>query len=204
MAAIIELHDDVAIKYFDDVASYSRELKVYQSVLPHVPHLVDYGKADSNTHFIKAERVYGIPYLNEPCFPVLTLAAAISAFHLATLSSDGQCLCHIDNQPKNILLSNNEYCFIDFSDSRVDYPETDISHLLLFWAAEFEHQQFVDLSGSFITLYQRAIRLNSEQWQQSLLQSIARFDLRRIRHGRNLAHSHAQTANREWLKQVMI
>ncbi|MCB5268876.1 MAG: phosphotransferase [Candidatus Cloacimonadaceae bacterium] len=202
MTAIVELRGEVAIKSFQDIDSYHRELKVYQSALPHVPKLVDCGKVDSHSYFIQAERIFGIPYLDEPGFSQTQLAAAISAFHLATLNGDRQCLCHIDNQPKNILLSGHEYFFIDFSDSRRDYPETDISHLLLFWAAEYEHQQFVDFTGSFITEYQRSISLQAKLWHESLKQSITRFDLRRRQHGKASQPPQCQNENRLWLASL--
>jgi hypothetical protein len=202
MTAVLELTGDVAIKYFDEIESYRRELKVYQSALPHVPKLVDYSKADSFLYFIKAERIYGIPYLNDPGFSPLKLAVALSCFHLATMNRDRQCLCHIDNQPKNILLSDGDFFFIDFSDSRMDDPETDISHLLLFWAAEYEHSQFMSLAGSFITEYQRDIALKAKLWQKSLAESIARFDLRRRRYGKALQPNTFQEANRLWLASL--
>lgn len=198
MPSTIQLSDSSAIKYFDNADEWARELSVYQSALPHVPKLWDHGTAP--VHFIELTRIAGIPYLDQPDFPIAALAAAIADFHLATLESSGGCLCHIDNQPKNILLSNGDYYLLDFSDARIDYPETDISHLLLFWAAEFEHSDFIRKARVFLSKYQRAVPLRTKRWNELLEQNIALFDARRMKHGKGLHSGQEMELNRQWLR----
>jgi len=198
MPSTIELSDSSVIKYFDHADEWARELKVYQSALPHVPKLLDHGTAP--VCFIKLTRIAGIPYLDEPDFPISALAAAIADFHLATLESSGRCLCHIDNQPKNVLLSNGDYYLLDFSDLRMDYPETDISHLLLFWAAEFSNADFIRKARVFLSEYQKAIPLRTKLWIELLQQNIALFDARRMQHGKGLHSGQEMELSRQWLR----
>ncbi len=203
MPAQLEFTENAAIKYFDDAGAFQRELTVYQAALPSIPMLLDFGKAETYPHFIKAQRLFGIPYLDAPDFSSQYLATAISGFHQATLAEDGRCLCHIDNQPKNILLCSGDFFFIDFEDARVDYPETDISHLLLFWAAQMEHPEFIEKTSAFLEQYQRVILLRAELWDTALAESISRFDTRRQEHGKGSGCNELQDVNRQWLKSVL-
>jgi len=199
MPVHIEILEYCVIKHFDDVVQYERELEVYESALPGVPQLLDHGRA--HDLYLKIERIQGLPYLDLPHFDAATLGKAIAAFHYATYRG-GNCLCHIDNQPKNILLSDHDYYFIDFSDSYRTAPEYDLSHLLLFWAEEFESRMFCRMVSSFLSAYQLKITLDDKLWESAFADSVSRFDLRRQKHKTHLGKSRNQDLNRRFLSKL--
>jgi len=197
--------------------AYYAELRVYQLSLPMLPTLLACHPSSvaptdnpetgcelpNKEYWIKLQRIHGIPYLDMPeGFNPDMLAQTIAEFHLAALHND-KCLCHIDNQPRNILFSQNRFYLIDFSDCRFDYPERDITHLLLFWAAEMPESSFIPMATGFIDTYRQLIPLSALRWQKCLLQSISAFDSRRLKynkHGKNPIET--QTANRNLLAAV--
>lgn len=163
------------IKYFASAQEFQKELKVYLLDSPMVPELMASQKPD----WIKMERIFGIPYLDsKDGFDAAKLGLCLAGFHNTTLKA-GKCLCHIDNQPANILLKGNSFYFIDFSDSRIDFPERDVTHLLLFWAADMPHNKFCEYVTSFISMYSVFLKINPKNWQSCLQESIACFDSRR-------------------------
>lgn len=198
------IYPTVITKLFDDFEQYQNELKVYSLNIPHVPRMLSHGEAngfDGGIWTITTNRVKGKPYLDDPSFDASRLATSLAEFHSFSLSK-GKCLCHMDNQPKNILLSGNEFFFVDFSDSRVDYPETDVSHLLLFWAEEFTYMEFIAIAGCFLNSYQQIIALDSKRWTKQLKLSISRFDFRRTMFYKK--HPSADSPrNRNWLEAVV-
>ena len=109
----------------------------------------------------------------------------------------------MDNQPQNILLAGNKYYFIDFSDSRRDFPEVDVTHLLLFWAEEYPFMDFIARAGSFLNRYQQDITLERDRWSRSLKESIIRFDERRAKYNKSPGHSEDSSRNRNWLSAVI-
>ncbi len=153
---------------------------------------------------ITLQRIHGTPYLDLPeGFSPVTLAQSLAAFHLATLIS-GKCLCHIDNQPRNVIVAKDQVYLIDFSDSLVDFPERDITHLLLFWAADLPQDKFKSLSARFIEEYSQLVPLSPRLWQKYLEQSIGIFDSRRKlfnKSGKNPPE--IQTANRNRLAALL-
>lgn len=185
--------EQTVTKFFDSIHEFQNELRVYQSELPNTPKLVEYSDVDPVNICIR--RVWGTPYLDNPEFPIDLLASSIAKFHLATFnisteqvatckvwnhkSHERQCLCHYDNQPRNILYDGLQYTFIDFSDSRFDFPETDVSHLLLFWAHEYGISTFTSHCLSFIHEYMQHLKLDAKHWHECLEHSILRFDERR-------------------------
>ncbi|HCM16264.1 MAG: phosphotransferase [Candidatus Cloacimonadaceae bacterium] len=200
----IVLYPNVITKTFSDTRSYEAELRVYRLNLPHVPLLLCNGKAEEpeeSVWYISTKRIKAKPYLDEKGFDPARLAAALADFHRASMV-DSKCICHIDNQPKNILLNAGDFYFVDFSDSREDYPETDVSHLLLFWAEEYEFIDFIRRAAAFLNSYQTQIPLDPQRWRFCLSDSIKRFDKRRLQHrGKNPAvHS---PRNRNWLSEVI-
>lgn len=142
---------------------------------PLVPDIL----ASQKPEWIKMERIFGVPYLNAPDgFDAECLGLSLAGFHNASMKGD-KCLCHIDNQPANILLAGASFFFIDFSDSRMDYPERDVTHLLLFWAAEMEHERFCADVSAFLAIYAFFGTISSQRWQSCLQESIEAFDARR-------------------------
>jgi len=73
----------------------------------------------------------------------------------------------------------HNFCFIDFSDARLDHPENDVSHLMLFWAEEFDVSKFAFLTSVFVSSYTRQVNLNKKIWLLLLRENIERFDRRR-------------------------
>lgn len=196
------IRDGQVYKYFSDPGAYHRELAVYSLALPQTPKLTRWNEPD----LIVLEQVQGTPYLDLPLDTriCILLADTISAFHLATLQ-EGRCICHWDNQPRNILVKDATCWLIDFSDSREAAPEDDISHLLLFWACEFEIDTFKKLAQEFISRYLQFVILKPETWETACMRSVNRFDKRRSRFGhRKLSiPDHAQTSNRQFLAQLI-
>jgi len=158
------------------------------------------GKAhffEQDLWYITTKRIKGKAYLDAANFSAGDLAKAIAEFHQAGSKGD-RCLCHYDNQPQNILMSGSDYYFIDFSDSKIDYPEADISHLLLFWAEEFGYMDFIGLAISFIDSYQTIIPLDAKRWQRYLRKSILRFDHRRVTHHKTATQGLAGRSHLKW------
>ncbi|MBW6513599.1 MAG: phosphotransferase [Candidatus Syntrophosphaera sp.] len=181
----VELRDDTVRKYFTDPEDYARELAVYERRLPQTPALLDF----SAPQWIEMARIEGTPYLDIGLTQKESsrLAKTIAAFHHATLDN-GLCLCHWDNQPRNVLAAEDSFYLIDFAESRFASPEADLSHLLLFWAGEFPPPALKKLATAFILAYQEALPLAPTRWQLSLAQSIERFDQRRARHCHLIPH----------------
>jgi thiamine kinase-like enzyme len=181
----IELLTDRVIKHFRRPEEFYRELEVYKRASRLRP-----------SSWIITKRC-GLPslewmeslYLDSPDgFDPALLASTISALH-SSIIKDGMCLCHIDNQPGNLLWNGQRYYLIDFADSRLDLPETDITHLLLFWAEEFEPQRFRPLARNFLKAYRETTGMRThlwdqEVWNQCLEQSRRRFYERRLRYGK--------------------
>ena len=162
-----------------------------------LPKLLDYEKPN----WIKIERIWGISYLDDlNNFKPKLLAETIANFHLATYHN-GNCLCHIDNAPKNILFCSGKYYFIDFAESNYACPEVDITHLLLFWAADFPYALLRSSTLIFINIYLSIRQLDSARWQTSLQENIRLFDNRRKIFGKLSGKQpiDVQTANRNWL-----
>lgn len=192
-------------KLFTDKELFERELLVYQLAPPHVPDLISAGQAEimgQKLFYITAKRIKGKAYLDLPNFSTSALGAALADFHAFSFKAE-KCLCHIDNQPQNILLAGDKYYFIDFSDSRRDFPEADITHLLLFWAEEYRYMDFITHAGSLLNRYQNDITLNRIRWSLFLKQSITRFDERRAKYNKALKHTQDCSRNRDWLSNAI-
>ncbi len=181
----VELLEGSVVKRFADPEAYFRELGVYKLGLEMTPRLIDFREPE----WIRLERVCGLPYLDCPLdtCTVGLLARTIASFHLSTRNGQN-CLCHWDNQPRNILLGNGRFHFVDFSDSRLARPEDDLTHLLLFWAGEFSADRMETLAAEFIAAYRTIQPLDPLQWKNSLANSILRFDQRRAQHQRAAQH----------------
>ncbi|HQO17594.1 MAG TPA: hypothetical protein PLJ85_00300 [Candidatus Cloacimonas sp.] len=191
---------DCVIKCFSNPKHFQAELFAYQLTLPMLPKLLDYAEPN----WIKIERIWGIPYLdNLMNFKPALLAETIAHFHLATYHN-GNCLCHIDNAPKNILFCSGKYYFIDFAESNYACPEVDITHLLLFWAADFPYALLQSSVLSFIISYLSILKLDSARWHNSLLDNISLFDSRRYIFSKPPGKQpiDVQTANRNWLADL--
>jgi tRNA A-37 threonylcarbamoyl transferase component Bud32 len=175
----VEIQDHTVTKYFGNAAAFTRELRVYKLGLPMTPRLL----ACTGPERITLEKITGTAYLdgllNEN--GASRLAQTIARFHAHT-REDGKCLCHWDNQPRNILDCNGAYYLIDFAESRISFPEDDITHLMLFWASEFTMAHMEELARAFIAAYTKTIPLDPERWRISLSRSIERFDRRRSLH----------------------
>lgn len=192
-------------KVFTEQYLFERELKVYRLAPPHVPELLATGESEvmgQMLYYITAKRIKGKAYLDLPNFSPADLGKALAEFHAFTCKA-GKCLCHIDNQPQNIILAGNNFYFIDFSDSRIDFPEVDISHLLLFWAEEYRYMDFIAHAGSLLNRYQEDITLDSGRWSRFLKQNIVRFDERRAKYGKTCKPAPDSSRNRDWLSNAI-
>lgn len=181
----VELRENSVLKRFIHPGAYERELSVYQRQLPMVPRLLSY----KHPEWIEVQRIDGSAYLHRDFSQeeAAGLASVIARFHAST-SRDERCLCHWDNQPRNILGTGSDFYLIDFSESRVSLPEDDLSHLFLFWAAEFTPERLRSLTGAFLSVYRKLTPLDTDSWARALARSKRRFDLRRRRYGRHEGH----------------
>lgn len=198
------MYPSVVTKLFEKNQDYLAELRVYESNAPHVPKLLSHGKArtlDDYLWYITTNRVKGKAYMDESDFSPALLGKALAEFHFSSLK-DGKCLCHMDNQPKNILFDGAEYYFVDFSDSKYDTPETDVSHLLLFWAEEYPYMDFIRIAGCMLNSYQQLLSLKPDRWEKTMPKSIKRFDARRTMFNKRQASEHSEK-NRNWLSAVI-
>jgi tRNA A-37 threonylcarbamoyl transferase component Bud32 len=188
----IELRDKSVIKYFSSADSYWKEFKVYEKGLPMVPKLL----SSEEPKWIEIEYVEGKPYLNvQPQTEIIDLLAdTLGNFHKA-MRTDNLYLCHWDNQPSNILYSRNQIWLLDFSESRTSVVEDDITHLLLFWCAEFSSDKLRSLVDKFISRYQIHIPLNAKIWKDALTRSLIRFNQRRSSFGHSLHHLEEEQFN---------
>jgi aminoglycoside phosphotransferase (APT) family kinase protein len=186
-------------KVCDTAEQYLRELFVYQKSLAFTPALIE---AQPPLTLV-LERVEGCAYLDHPeGFDPELLAATLAAFHLAFPSGE-LCLCHHDNQPGNILFNGSDYYFLDFSDSLYSSPLHDLTHMLLFWAEEFEPSRFERLVNSFMSRYLEISPVPTAEWQPYLKSNIERFDERRRLYARK-AHRDLLRAevNRDFLRNL--
>jgi tRNA A-37 threonylcarbamoyl transferase component Bud32 len=194
----IDFFDNEVVKHFSVRDEFYAEAYAYGLVLPMLPMLYEF----KEPHWLRMERIEGTPYLDTG-INIPALALTIASFHAVTYL-DGLCLCHIDNQPRNILHSPNGYYLIDFADSRMDYPERDITHLLLFWAADMPSTLFKSSCTSFLKHYTKLVALTNDKWKQCLEKSITAFDTRRSLYrkpgGKNAPEIQAE--NRLFLTQV--
>ena len=199
---------DSVIKLFCIEAQYHRELAVYSSQAPHIPQLLDYGEvADSKDHipgynwFIRCRRINALPYLDfQNGFHPDLMGTAIARFHQHSFDGN-QALCHIDNQPRNILFDGSGYWLVDFSDSRFEVPEYDLTHLFLFWVEEFPTPLMQNYVLSFLADYTELIQPRAQEWQASLAINIKRFAERRNRFNRQARKRPEPEldSGREWL-----
>jgi tRNA A-37 threonylcarbamoyl transferase component Bud32 len=198
----IELCERSVIKRFRSREEFSRELEVYKLKLCMTPRLLEYQEYD----WIELERIDGRPYLDLPfdASEAALLGETLARFHAATC--DGStCICHWDNQPRNILKTDKGFFLLDFSDSRRDYPEYDITHLLLFWASEFTPDAFALLSKSFIAAYRGTGILKSAVWKEARAESTERFDRRRLTHQKNTSRDTSANTfqNRQFITNLV-
>ncbi|PKN74063.1 MAG: hypothetical protein CVU50_00365 [Candidatus Cloacimonetes bacterium HGW-Cloacimonetes-3] len=188
------------IKHFTNPSDYYAEACAYSFNLPMLPRLLDI----QEPKMIKLDYVQGTPYL-DTAVDIPSLAGAIASFHLATFTK-GLCLCHIDNQPRNILNTKHGYVLLDFSDSHINYPERDLTHLMLFWAADMPTMLFKRHCTDFLRYYQQQVPLSASTWRKCLKKSITVFDRRRKLYnkpgGKNPPE--IQAANRLWLAEVPL
>ena len=199
----VELSATTVIKRFFSAEAFQRELEVYMRGMSFTPRLLDYREPD----WIQLERVKGLPYLDTEITTqnIILIAQAIMEFHSSTYS-EGKCLCHWDNQPGNILLSDASCYLIDFADAQMCFPEDDLSHLFLFWAGEFNPILLKELCDSFLNIYEQRITVNRSIWNDALQRSIERFDQRRLQHHKALSRLDATTfnTNREILRTLFL
>jgi tRNA A-37 threonylcarbamoyl transferase component Bud32 len=163
---------------------FNNELFVYQSAFPDKPNLVEIHAPRT----LVLEKVDAIPYLDVPDFSeemTAKLALSIARLHSIVRLED-KVLCHWDNQPKNILWSESKHRFylVDFENIRLNYPETDIAHLFLFWGEVMSSEELYHYVQLFINRYQKEQTLSVSRWQSEAIKARHRFDARRKRYNK--------------------
>ncbi len=181
----ISFYPDCVIKRFGDPEAFNRELRVYRLGLPCCPKMLDYGKEN----WLIIQFIDGSPYVDvRRSLDYTLLGRTIADFHNATGTKD-QVLCHIDNNPKNILLRAGQFYLIDFEDSEMAAPETDLSHLVLFWLGILPHQDIAPAFNALISGYRSQAPLNKGVWPIALEQSRLRFIKRRQEYNKPVHNS---------------
>lgn len=198
----IEVRAKSVIKRFSNPEDFEREYAVYKLELSMTPRLLGW----QEPLWLELERIGGQPYLDLPLDvkAVTSLAQTLARFHRATWKNSA-CLCHWDNQPRNILKREDTFFFIDFSESRRARPADDITHLLLFWASEFTGSQLERLARAFSEEYRRHISLDRITWLDASKESITRFDERRAQYGHPEPHASEKVClgNRLFLRTLL-
>lgn len=181
MKAELWIGEDRFCKRFFDSDELKKELQVYQKQLPMTARLISAGGMQIDLSLLQ-----GRPYLDTPLsfFPGL-LGRTLAAFHQSGFDGS-KCWCHWDNNPKNILLSEDltAYYLVDFAQLEFDFPEADLTHLLLFWIQHFNDEQLRRFTKLFINAYTLLMPIDKERWNQHIPLSIRRFNQRRIDFGK--------------------
>ena len=172
---------DTFSKRFSEPKEYCKELTVYYRELPMTAKL-----KESKELQLDLEYLAGRPYLDHlPWFFPGLLGRTIAAFHQATFNGS-RCWCHWDNNPQNILVDWDYTCYylVDFAETEYDFPEADLTHLMLFWIQHFNDADLVLYKELFLKAYTLLMPIDTERWNQCLPISIARFNQRRIDYGK--------------------
>lgn len=178
----LEFRQDRVIKHFDDPVSCQKELSVYTLGLPVVPRLL----ADHSPVSLELELIHGCHFADDPgVFDPVILAKAVACLHGAFRQGD-KCLCHWDNNPKNILISEGKVYLIDFADICIEYPEYDLTHLLLFWFGSVAEDTLRQAINAFVSSYRELLPIDAPRWNGAIPESLERFIGRRRQWGRSI------------------
>ncbi|MCD4828354.1 MAG: hypothetical protein K8R90_02850 [Candidatus Cloacimonetes bacterium] len=176
----VTLHEDRVIKRFDDHEHFLREKRVYDAHPDFAPTLL----SDNGSDMIIIERVPGIPLI-ECDTPDFHMAGGLLAdLHMFQRHKE-MALTMVDTNPRNFLQGSSRGWLIDFSHIALDYPEPDLIHFLLFWAANQPHDAFMHTCQVFIGAYRARLPLDPGRWLSALPAVIQRFDQRRQRYGKS-------------------
>ena len=173
---------ELCIKCYSEPGPVARELIIYEMGLPMTARLIEATELRLKTQYLNGKH-----YLDELelFFPGM-LGRTIAAFHRATFDGS-KCWCHSDNNPKNIILDWNltAYYLLDFEDIVFDYPEHDLTHLMLFWVQHFNESDVMRYKNLFLEAYTLLMPIDPVRWNESIPQSIEKFNQRRIQHGKD-------------------
>lgn len=190
---------EVYYKLCTSARAFVNETRIYDKNLDCTPKLI----SALPPREIILQKVDGCPYMGHPSGwnPAL-LGQTIAHYHSSFY--DGQkTLCHHDNQPGNILYTGERYYLIDFSETLWEYPEHDISHLHLFWAAEMPLDALCQAVTQFMDSYSDIMPLSTNRLLHFQSQNIKRFDLRRLIHRKKIRHSpNPEDSNRAAIREI--
>jgi hypothetical protein len=176
---------------------FEQELFVYQKNLEILPNLID---AKYPYLFIQFLDAVPIGEMKQPDFT--KIAELYKILHTETQQGD-KSICQIDCNPKNILVEEKtkRYYLIDFAESRLAYPETDLLIFLLFWASILPHSVFKDCSLEFWQAYQPEKKI--KRCKKLILELEEKFDYRRIKYcKKERSLSNAQEKNRMFIRKL--
>ena len=186
------------IKICKSPKKFQKELYIYNMKLPFTPELLDHD--NKNTLTLKYLNGIHIAELAQPDFK------KISEMYIALHSiktKNGKCICHSDNNPKNYLFADKKYYMLDFSDWKYDFPETDLTHFLLFWASIYDAKKFHQIFHDFIKAYKSEMQINPLEWEMLLPEVIKKFDIRRVRFDKKERTTNPDVKrNREILSEI--
>ena len=190
---IVEVADE---KFAKDVAYSIKDN--YKKNLAFTPRLIDF-TADSLTIELIEGKTLGEIDNPDP----RKLAHLFSKLH--SLEDKTRTICLVDTNPRNILIENDtdRYFFIDFSDWKVDYPESDLVNFLLFLASMQNIKKFQKFCKTFLKTYILYLPINHLLFSSLIPQKIVIFDQRRVKYGKiekNLKSK--QEINRKYLFKI--
>jgi serine/threonine protein kinase len=192
---------DIYTKICRSEQAFHNELLIYRSDYPYKADLLAVHEPDT----IILQHLEATPYLDsgtQLSIIIPQLAIAVGALHRLSTNREFA-MCHGDNQPKNILWSENEQkvYLVDFEDVHPDCAEADITHLFLFWGELLPETDFRLAVQLFLQHYTGSV-LSNDRWQRELLLSIRRFTDRRTKFQKTERRDNPDAAaNREYLKQ---
>ncbi|HNX00636.1 MAG TPA: phosphotransferase [Candidatus Cloacimonadota bacterium] len=149
--------------------------------LDFIPKLISYDIKG----ILEIELIDGVRIIDMDKPDFVAIAAMLDKFHQVQ-NIENKVLCHIDNNPRNYLYDrlHDKFLMIDFSDSRVDYPEWDVIGFLLFWASIVNRIRFKEIVKEFLTGYTISRLEDEKRFEYIYHQNIFIFDERRKKYNK--------------------
>jgi aminoglycoside phosphotransferase (APT) family kinase protein len=190
-------------KYFFTKKAADHERAMYLRKLVIMPPLLGAGKEAAlyylDIALIECENIW------QASSPDFARIASLYAYLHNAESKNGKSLCQMDTNPQNIIydVENDRYYLIDFAEWDWQYPEYDLIHHLLFWAAASAQKDFSNIAETFLASYKAVNGIDASKWQQLFPQITQIFDDRRARYNKSEKTSGRDNEiNRNLLKLV--
>ena len=193
---VIQKKKGQVIKICNSPKMFKKELYIYEKKLSFTPRLLDHdGKITLMLEYIDGTSIVDLLQPDFKC-----VAKIIATLHELE-NNAGKCICHIDNNPMNFILSKEQYFMLDFSEWEYDLPEKDLIHFLLFWASIYDKNRFKETFRTTIDGYRNIRNINPLEWELLIPEVIERFDRRRRKFNKKEKNPDL-LINRELIKEI--